>query len=172
MHDHMKRYFPIEWTDEEQAYAKAIQKEMGKPEDGMAINVLPVPTGVEMGGSSDVGDVSWQIPTMGAVYSAWPRHIPPHQWGCTACHGMSIGRKATLHAAKVLAATGLDLLTEPDLRTEIQTEFDKQLNGRTYKTLNDSDTNPLGKLDTSEMKHYDCAIHGAMEHFGIKEHQS
>jgi aminobenzoyl-glutamate utilization protein B len=172
MTEHMNRYFPIAWTDEEQAYAKSIQKEMGKPEDGMATDVQPVPTGVEMGGSSDVGDVSWQIPTMGAVYSAWPRHIPPHQWGCTACHGMSIGRKATLHAAKVLAATGLDLLTEPDLRTEIQTEFDKQLNGRTYKTLNDSDTNPLGKLDTSEMKHYDCAIHGAMEHFGIKEHQS
>ena len=51
MTDHMKRYFPIEWTDDEQAYAKAIQKEMGKPEDGMAVNVLTIPKGTEIGGS-------------------------------------------------------------------------------------------------------------------------
>ncbi len=172
MTEQMNRYFPIEWTDEEQEYARSIQREMGKPQDGMAAEVMPVPTGVEVGGSSDVGDVSWQIPTMGAVYSAWPQHIPPHQWGCTACQGMSIGRKATLHAAKVLAATGLDLLTDPDFLKAVQDDFVQQLNGRTYKTLNDSETNPLGKLDTSEMKDYECCIHTAMEHFGIKEQQS
>jgi aminobenzoyl-glutamate utilization protein B len=172
MNDHMKRYFPIKWTDEEQAYAKAIQKEMGKPEDGMAVNVLPVPTGVENGGSSDVGDVSWNVPTMGAVYSGWPRHIPPHQWGCTACHGMSIGQKATLHAAKVLAATGLDLLTNPDLLKSIQDEFNKQKAGRDYKSLSDSKSNPQGNLADPDIKHYECCIHAAMEHFGIKEHKS
>jgi aminobenzoyl-glutamate utilization protein B len=169
MTDHLKRYFPIKWTDEEQAYAKAIQKEMGKPEDGMAVNVLPVPKGVEMGGSSDVGDVSWNVPTMGACYSAWPRHIAPHQWGCTACHGMSIGRKATLHAAHVLAATGLDLLTEPDLLKAIRDEFDKRKEGVQYKSLCDSKSNPLGKLVGQERSHYECCIHAAMEHFGIKE---
>lgn len=169
MTEHMNRYFPIAWTDEEQAYAKSIQKEMGQPEVGMADDVKPVPTGVEVGGSSDVGDVSWQIPTMGAVYSAWPRHIPPHQWGCSACHGMSIGRKATLHAAKVLATTGLDLLTEPELLKAVKDDFVKQLNGRKYKTLNDSKTNPLGKLDTSEMKDFECCIHSAMEHFRVSD---
>jgi len=172
MNEHMNSYFPIQWTDEEQAYAKSIQKEMGKPEDGMADNVHPVPTGVEVGGSSDVGDVSWQVPTMGAVYSSWPRHISPHQWGCTSCNGMSIGRKATLHAAKVLAATGLDLLTDPDLLQAVKDDFVKQLNGRIYKTLNDSETNPLSKLDASEMHNFECCIHSAIEHFGIKEHQS
>ncbi len=169
MTDHMNRYFPIDWTDQEQAYAKSIQKEMGKPQDGMATDVMPVPTGVEVGGSSDVGDVSWNVPTMGAVYSSWPRHISPHQWGCTACHGMSIGRKATHHAAKVLAATGLDLLTEPDFLKAIKDDFVKQLNGRKYKTLNDSKANPLGKLDTSEMKNFECCIHSAMEHFGVPD---
>jgi aminobenzoyl-glutamate utilization protein B len=170
MTDHLNSYFPLEWTDEEQAYAKSIQKEMGKPEDGMATDVMPVPTGVEMGGSSDVGDVSWQIPTMGVMYSAWPQHIPPHQWGCTACHGMSIGRKATVHAAKVVAATGLDLLTDPDFLKSVQDDFTKQLDGRSYKTLNDFETNPQGKLDAEDIKLYDCSIHTAMEHFGIKEH--
>ena len=170
MTDHMKRYFPIKWTDEEQAYAKAIQKEVGKPEDGLAVNVLPVPTGVEMGGSSDVGDVSWNVPTMGAVYSAWPRHIPPHQWGCTACNGMSIGHKATLHAEKSLAATGLDLLTEPDLLKAIRDEFDKRKEGKQYKSLSDSKINPRGQMSDENIKNYECCIHAAMEHFGIKEH--
>ena len=168
--EHMNRYFPIPWTNEEQAYAKSIQKEMGKPEDGLATAVMPVPTGIEVGGSSDVGDVSWQIPTMGAVYSAWPQHIPPHQWGCTACHGMSIGRKATHHAAKVLATTGLDLLTDPELFKAVKDDFAKQLNGRTYKSLNDYETSPLGKLDPSEAHQYDCCIHAAIEHFGVAEH--
>jgi aminobenzoyl-glutamate utilization protein B len=169
MNDHMKRHFPIEWTDEEQAFARTIQKEMGKPEDGMAVNVMPMPTNIEMGGSSDVGDVSWNVPTMGAVYSAWPRHIPPHQWGCTATNGMSIGRKGSLHAAQVLAATGLDLLTEPDLLKAVRDEFDKRTAGKPYKTLNESKTNPLGKLAGQERSHYECCIHAAMEHFGIKE---
>ena len=171
MTEHMNQFFPIQWTDEEQAYAKSIQKEMGKPEDGMATKVLPVPTGVEVGGSSDVGDVSWQIPTMGAVYSSWPQHIPPHQWGCTACHGMSIGHKATVHAAKVLASTGLDLMTDPAFLKSVKEDFTKQLNGRKYKSLNDFDKSPLGKLDIQDAKNYECCIHSAMEHFGIKEHQ-
>ncbi|MDX8339033.1 amidohydrolase [Draconibacterium sp. IB214405] len=171
MTEHMNQFFPIPWTDEEQAYAKSIQKEMGKPEDGLSTNVLPVPTGVEVGGSSDVGDVSWQIPTMGAVYASWPQHIPPHQWGCTACHGMSIGQKATVHAAKVLASTGLDLVTQPEFLKEVKDDFTKQLNGRKYKTLNDFEKNPWGKLGTEDVKHYECCIHSAMEHFGIKEHQ-
>jgi aminobenzoyl-glutamate utilization protein B len=171
MNDHMKRYFPIEFTKEEHDFAKAIQKEMGKPEDGMANAIMPMPTNIEMGGSSDVGDVSWNVPTMGAVYSSWPRHIAPHQWGCTATNGMSIGRKASLHAAKVLAATGLDLLTEPDLLKAIRDEFDKRTAGKPYKSLNESKTNPQGKMEGQERHHYECIIHAAMEHFGIKEHQ-
>jgi len=172
MTEHMNRYFPIAWTGEEQAYAKSIQKEMGKPEVGMADDVKPVPTGVNVGGSSDVGDVSWQVPTMGAVYASWPRNISPHQWGCTACNGMSIGQKATIHAAKVLATTGLDLLTDPGFLKAVKDDFVKQLNGRTYKSMNDSATNPLGKLAASEAHEYECCIHAVIEQFGLKEQHS
>ncbi len=169
MNNHMNRYFPIKWTDKEQAFAKAIQKEMGKPEDGMAETVMPIPTKIEMGGSSDVGDVSWNVPTMGAVYASWPRHVPPHQWGCVATNGMSIGRKAVVQAAHVVAATGLDLLTKPDVLKAVREEFDKRTAGKTYKSLNESITNPQGKLAGQERSHYECCIHAAMEHFGIEE---
>ncbi len=169
MNDHMNRYFPLEFTKEEQEYAKKIQKEMGKPAVGMASDVMPMPDHIEVGGSSDVGDVSWNVPTMGAVYSSWPVGVAPHQWGCTACNGMSIGQKATINGAKVLAATGLDLLTKPDLVKDIKAEFDKRKAGKEYKSMNVLPTPPGGIMDAGTRHHYECCIHAVMEHFGIEE---
>ncbi|MBY6016188.1 amidohydrolase [Ferrimonas balearica] len=169
MNQHVERYLPIDWTEEEQAFARAIQREMGKPEEGLATDILPLPTGIEVGGSSDVGDVSWLVPTMGVVYASWPKHIPPHQWGCTACNGMSIGRKAGLQAAKVMAAQGLELMTNPALIDAAKAEFEKQKGGETYRSLNDVESNPRGSLDTDQIAHFECCLHAAMEHFGVDE---
>ena len=131
---------------------------------------LPMPTAaIEVGGSCDVGDVSWNVPTMGAIYDSWPQDIPPHQWGCTACHGMSIGRKATINAVKVVASAAVDLLTQPDLTKAAWEEFEKQKKGKTYKSLNELEKPPGGELLPDDRHHYECCIHGAMEHFGIEE---
>jgi aminobenzoyl-glutamate utilization protein B len=167
--EHMNRYFPIKWTDEEQAFAKAIQKEMGKPEDGMATNVLPTPQAPEAGGSTEVGDVSWNTPTMGAVFSAWPQNIAPHQWGCTACHGMSIGHKAVIKAAHVMAAMGLDLMTDSKLLSDAKAEFDQRRGGREYKSINEAKSPEEGRLDLKHRSHLECVIHSTMDHFGIDE---
>ncbi len=140
---HLHRLGPCEWTDEEQSFAKKIQKEVGKPEDGLATEILPDPKGVAIGASSDVGDVSYNTPTMGAIISAWPLHIPPHHWGCTACHGMSIGQKGVLKAAHVLAATGLDLFTNAELRFAAKAEFDERSGGKPYQSLCEGDA-PIG----------------------------
>jgi aminobenzoyl-glutamate utilization protein B len=170
MYDHLGRYFPIEWTDEEQAFAKAIQKEMGRPETGMATSLMPMPTAAtEVGASSDVGDVSWNVPTMGLIFSAWPEGISPHQWGCTACHGMSIGHKATIHAVKVVAATAIDLLTNPELIKEAWKDFEKNKKGKEYVSLNELEKPPGGELLPDERHHYECCIHAATQHFGIEE---
>jgi aminobenzoyl-glutamate utilization protein B len=170
MYDHLGRYFPIEWTDEEQAFAKAIQKEMGRPETGMATSLMPMPTAAtEVGASSDVGDVSWNVPTMGLIFSAWPEGISPHQWGCTACHGMSIGHKATIHAVKVVAATAIDLLTNPELIKEAWKDFQKNKKGKEYVSLNELEKPPGGELLPDERHHYECCIHAATQHFGIEE---
>lgn len=83
---------------------------------------------------------------------------------------MSIGRKATHQAAKVMAATGWELLSNPVLLEAVKAEFSRQLNGRTYQSLNDSPSNSGGRLDDAERHQYDCCIHAAIEHFGIKEH--
>jgi aminobenzoyl-glutamate utilization protein B len=166
--DHLNRYFPIKWTKEEQAYAKAIQKESGKPEEGLTLEIEPNPNGALMGGSTEVGDVSWCVPTGGAIFAAWPHCIAPHQLGCTSCVGMSIGHKAVIQATHVLAATALDLMTEPELLKAARAEFDERTGGKPYKSLNVLDAPPGGLMDDKAHHDYECCIHGAMEHLDIK----
>jgi aminobenzoyl-glutamate utilization protein B len=169
---HLNRYFPIKWTDEEQTFAKSIQKAMGKPEDGMASRVWPTPNIPEAGASTEVGDVSWIAPTMGAAFSAWPLHVPGHSWGCTACHGMSIGRKAVIQAAKVLAAMGLDLFTDPDLLKTSRAEFTKRTNGKPYQSLNVDKAPPGGHLDFAHRHEMDEILQTAIAHLGADAHAS
>jgi aminobenzoyl-glutamate utilization protein B len=128
---------PLEWTAEEHAFAKKCQKAMGLKEAGMATAALPFIKDRSVGGSSDVADVSWKTPV--ALFG-WPTHpigVSAHTWAVTACGGMSIGDKASLASAAILAAVGLDLLQEPELRKVAKEELQKRLNGRKYTaTLN------------------------------------
>jgi hypothetical protein len=71
-----------------------------------------------------------------------------------------------------MAAAGLDLLTQPDLIKAAQEDFEKQKKGKTYKSLNELDAPPGGELLPEERQHFECVVHAALEHFGIKEHQS
>ena len=77
-------------------------------------------------GSSDVGDVSWQCPTAQVHVAAWPNGCPGHSWQSVSCNGTSIGHKAAVHAGKILAASVIDLLTEPTLLEEARAEFKKR----------------------------------------------
>jgi aminobenzoyl-glutamate utilization protein B len=143
MSQHLNNHFPIQWSDDEQAFAKVIQTEIGVPADGMATAVLPKECTIEMGGSSDVGDVSWIIPTIGAMFSSWPQHVSAHQWGCTATNGMDIGKKGVIQASQVMAAMALDLLTSPELIEQATDEFMNRTGGKPYISLCEKDTYPI-----------------------------
>ncbi|MGL4520216.1 MAG: amidohydrolase [Phocaeicola sp.] len=122
------------YTADELDFAKEVQKAMGVNPIGMAERALPMPKNLYVGGSSDVGDVSWITPTMGLTMPSMPRGIGLHTWGATACHGMSIGTKAAIGAAKVLAATAYDLFADPQLLKDVQAEFASKTAGFTYKS--------------------------------------
>lgn len=77
-------------------------------------------------GSTDVGDVSWQTPTSQIHVAAWPNGCPGHSWQNVSCDGISIGKKAAVHAAKVLAATVVDLFENPEIIQEARKEFEKR----------------------------------------------
>ena len=126
---------PIEYTAEEQQFAKAIQKETGVKETGLLGEVRPIDpaVGKPEGGSTDVGDVSWNIPTIHLSVTTAAANAPWHGWPVVACGGMSIGHKGMLWAAKALAATMVDLYRDPKLVRAVRDEFAKSTAGVTYK---------------------------------------
>ena len=135
MQQHLEAVGIPGYTDEEIAFAKEIQKSAGVETTGMTKKIIPLPAQVPtMGGSTDVGDASWITPTMGTFIVTMPENIGVHTWMATACHGMSIGVKGAVSGAKVMAATGWDLLTDENLLAEVRAEFEERTEGFTYKS--------------------------------------
>ena len=118
---------PIAFTADEQAFARTIQKETGVAEKGLATEVKPFDAnpGPPEGGSTDVADVSWNVPTIHISVATAPLAAPWHAWPVVACGGMSIGHKGMLWASKALAATMVDLYRDPKLVQSIRQEFDR-----------------------------------------------
>src|SRR5206468_9621709 len=86
-------------------------------------------------GSTDVGDVSWVVPTAGFTAACWVPGTPAHSWQAVAAGGTSIGRKGMILAAKTLAATAFDLFRNPDALKAAQAELQRRLDGRPYAPL-------------------------------------
>lgn len=131
LHEHLV-HMPLEWTEEEQAFARACQRELGLPEAGMVTQPLPFIDDAFSGGSTDVGDISWQVPVGQMGWPSLPLGVSLHTWAVTACGGMTIGDKASLSSATILAACGYDLMTEPDLMAAAKADLNQRLSGQTY----------------------------------------
>jgi aminobenzoyl-glutamate utilization protein B len=116
---------PLTFTAEEQAFAKAIQKANGVEEKGLNTAVEPFEEnpGPAEGGSTDVGDISWNIPTINLSVTTAPAATPWHGWSVVACGGMSIGHNGMIYAAKALAATMIDLFRNPQDIQTMRQEF-------------------------------------------------
>lgn len=123
---------PIEWSEEEQEFARACQREMALPEAGILDSVLPILPEISMGGGTDVGDVSYNTPVGIFAIATMPVGVGLHTWPVTACGGMSIGDKSSLYSAMVLAGAGHDVLTDKAFRDEVRADFEKRLAGRPY----------------------------------------
>src|SRR5215469_10016520 len=138
MQSHLERIGVPGYTGEEQAFARGLQSNFGVEPQGMATTTSPLPVDEPVEGfSTDVGDVSWCTPTMGCGMPTVPLEVGLHTWAATACHGTTIGLKGAIHAARVLAATGVDILTDADLRQAARADFERRTNGKPY-------TSPLG----------------------------
>ena len=126
---------PLKFTEQEQQFAREIQKATGVPEKGLNSNINPFneKPGEPQGGSTDVGDVSWISPTIHLSVTTAPAEAPWHGWPVVACGGMSIGHKGMIYAAKALSATMVDLYLDPAEREKIRAEFAQQTKGTTYK---------------------------------------
>ncbi len=128
MYENIKRVGLPQWSDADQTLAKGLQKEMKVAEQGLAVKVPemrqpparsedgdgdgPPPTG---GGSDDIGDVSWNVPTVTLRYPCNIPGLPGHHWSNAVSMATPIAHKGVLAGAKVQAMTALDLLLHPDL---------------------------------------------------------
>ncbi len=133
-----------EWTEEEQAFAREIQRATGKEEKGMftGIEGLPEEEVPAQGGSTDVAEVSRIAPTAKISVASAPVDAPWHAWPVVATGGMSIGHKAMLTAARTLAATIVELAVSPEIVAQARAEFDERTDGEPYQSPIPADQAP------------------------------
>ena len=127
----------INFTEEETTFGKAIQRATGKPLVGMDTKINPMEETLEhpRGGSTDVGDVSWVVPTIRLSATVAPKGTPWHSWAVVACGGMSIGHKGMIHASKALSMTMVDLFEDAKLREGVKKEFKERKGDYVYKGI-------------------------------------
>jgi aminobenzoyl-glutamate utilization protein B len=134
IHHNMVWLGPIQFTDDEQEFARQIQRATDAEPVGLEGAPEPLdldPCGVA-GGSTDVGDVSWQVPTLHFSVTTAPIGAPWHAWPVVATGGMSIGHKGMVYAAKTMAATMVDLYADPANLAEVRHEFEDKTRGVEY----------------------------------------
>lgn len=146
MQSNLELLGPISYTDEEEAFGRAIQKATGKPEVGMDGKIHPLKETEENpgGGSTDVGDVSWNVPNINLGVTVAPKDTPWHSWAVVACGGMSIGHKGMVYAAKAMGMTMLDLFENPKMVEEVKSEFKNRKGDEVYEPMIDGPP-PIGK---------------------------
>src|SRR5689334_10570684 len=151
MYENIKKIGLPQWSDDDQKLAKGLQKELKVPERGLATKVSemrpprpaadpnandggegqgPGPTG---GGSDDIGDVSWVVPTVTLRYPSNIPGGPGHNWANAIAMATPIAHKGALQGAKVQALTLLDLFLTPQVIADAWTYFrDVQTKDRKY----------------------------------------
>ena len=145
IHANMLWLGPIEFTAEEQEFARRIQVATDAPPIGL--KGVPEPLDLDpreiAGGSTDVGDVSWKAPTLHFSVTTAPAGAPWHAWPVVATGGMSIGHKGMDYAAKTMAATMVDLYGDPEKLAAVRREFEEKTRGVEYVSYLSDDPPPI-----------------------------
>ncbi|MFT6796567.1 MAG: aminobenzoyl-glutamate utilization protein B [Maribacter sp.] len=128
MHDNLSKIGGIEYSAEEKIFADKIARSLGqeKADLAMAKNVQPYRTEARAYGSTDVGDVSFTVPTVGMGAATWVPGTPAHSWQAVAAGGTNIGNKGMMVAAKTLTLTAIELFGNTSLVSEAKKEFQEK----------------------------------------------
>jgi len=171
VYENIKRVGLPEWSEADQTLAKALQRELKVPERGLAVKIPELrkpsatpaegsqedgggigPTG---GGSDDIGDVSWTVPTVTLNYPSNIPGGPGHNWANGVSMATPIAHKGVVAGAKVQAMTMLDILLHPEL---VEKAWDYFKNVQTkdvkYKSLLRPDDQPAIWLNQKTMAEY------------------
>lgn len=134
MHDNLVKVGGITYTPEEKAFAEKISKSLGNESLNIKVaeTVQPYKETAEAFGSTDVGDVSFTVPTAGLGTATWVPGTPAHSWQAVAAGGMSIGSKGMMVAAKTIALTAMDIFENPKTVEAAKKELEER-RGKDFK---------------------------------------
>ncbi|TLF43065.1 amidohydrolase [Maribacter aurantiacus] len=128
MFDNLTEVGGFDYTTEEREFADKIAKSLGKDQADISVaqNIQPYKTEAKPGGSTDVGDVSFTVPTVGMSAATWVPGTPAHSWQAVAAGGTSIGKKGMMVAAKTLTLTAIDIFSDKKLVDAAKAEFQEK----------------------------------------------
>jgi aminobenzoyl-glutamate utilization protein B len=141
----LRKIGPPKFDDADRDFASRIRATLPDAPAGPALSedIRPLPDQVTLiPASSDVGDVSWVVPVGHLAAATQAIGSPGHSWQITACTGGPIGEKAGMVAAKALATTMLDALTNSELRRASWADFERRRGAAEFRSLVPAETKP------------------------------
>ena len=136
MQANLEKVGGVKYTPEENIFAQKIQESfLGKPSSIDSAGIVKAMHIQKNQGSTDVGDVSYTVPTVGLEAATWVPGTSAHSWQAVACGGTDIGIKGMMVAAKTLTFTAIDLFTNPALIKKAKEEFIQTKGNYQYKAL-------------------------------------
>jgi aminobenzoyl-glutamate utilization protein B len=170
------------WDQKDHDLAKAVQVIQGKKPVGLSdkpTGLIPEATSPTSGASDDIGDISWNVPTVTIRYPANVQNMTNHHWAAAIAVATPIAHKGTTAGAKVVAMTALDLFLKPELVTKARDYFvNVQTKERKYQPLIEEKDQPTLSINQNMMNsyrgeirkhHYDPAKYATyLEQLGIE----
>jgi len=157
-HDNIRQVGMPTWSEDDLTLARALQKELGARETGLATQVSglgqPV-TDNRGGGSDDIGDISWNVPTVTLSFPSNIPGLPGHNWANAVAMATPIAHKGATAGAKVQAMTLVDIVTKPELVTAAWDYFNNvQTRTQKYEPLIRPQDQPAIDLNREVMSRY------------------
>jgi aminobenzoyl-glutamate utilization protein B len=136
MERQLTRVGGVRYSAEESQFAAELRPTLAGsvPPAGTEEKILPAEVGVSSG-STDMGDVSWVVPTVQLSAATWVPGTPAHSWQAVAAGGMSIGTKGMMVAAKTMALTAAELFSDPAHLAKARAEFVQRVGGHQYRAM-------------------------------------
>ncbi len=158
MYENIKEIGLPEWSEADQTLAKAVQKEVGSEPEGLEteLSELREPSKFSLGGGSDdIADISWSVPT---IVLGFPSNIPGlqgHHWSNAIAMATPIAHKGATAGAKAMGMTMLDLLVKPEVLESAWTYYrDEQTKNMEYKSFLNPDDKPAIELNEEIMSEF------------------
>ena len=140
MQSSLEKVGGVKYTPEEMIFAEKIRTSINSQSlDPIATaqTIRPYVSGLSFPASTDVGDVSWVVPTAGLSTATWVPGVPAHSWQAVACNGMDIGHKGMINAAKTIALTAQNLFNNTTIIEKSKEELYQRRGSKVfeYKSL-------------------------------------